>query len=391
MASAKLCAVWCRMMFMKQSGVLSSPERRIQMVSRYYVVFLVAFFGVINISFANESELPPIKVPDQIRLREAIRFVHETFDSVWSNGPRPNFELLFIDDSIEYLINHEGQPPGFGTARHDPVLERPVMARQRTFPVGFLATFPAFSGHSTILVGRPENTLPKISSAWIATLAHERLHQIQDACPGMGEKLTALDLAGKDATGMWMLNYPFPYDSVPVGVAYDAYMASLVAALHKRGTTEFPDLLRAVVAARDRLRSELSEKDYRYMAFQLWKEGIARYSEFMIPHLAARWYVPAKSSQNCRTSKPSKLQRTEFTRVLWSSYGQTLCATHTASSFMLPDWPRDCYWTSVLPAGEIDTAHAPEYRHTLFFRLLPISRRRLFLPCHGVSAPNRPS
>ena len=272
----------------------ADKRKSFQMLHQLRQIILCSLVVISSASASGETNLPPLRRTDQIRLREAIRFVDAVFDSVWAAGARPPLEVLFVDDSVEYLINHDGQTPDFASTAYDSVLDRPVKARRRTYPTGFLATFPAFSSYSTIVVGRPENTLPKTSTPWVAIIAHERLHQVQDAEPGISEKLIALDLSGADSTGMWMLNYSFPYDSIQVGEAYDAYISSLVAALDGRGTAEFPSLIAAAIAARDHLRSLLSDRDYRYMAFQLWKEGIARYSEYMFSRLAARWYLPTK-------------------------------------------------------------------------------------------------
>ena len=46
--------------------------------------------------------------------------------------------------------------------------------------------------------------------------------------------------------------------------------------------TPTPSAVKAVVAARDTLRSRLSPADYRYFEFQLWQEGVARFIEYAV-------------------------------------------------------------------------------------------------------------
>jgi hypothetical protein len=42
-----------------------------------------------------------------------------------------------------------------------------------------------------------------------------------------------------------------------------------------------------------RLRDILSESDYKYMSFQLWQEGVARYTEYKIAETASAHYNPS--------------------------------------------------------------------------------------------------
>ena len=42
----------------------------------------------------------------------------------------------------------------------------------------------------------------------------------------------------------------------------------------------------------------LSPDDYKYLAFQFWQEGIARYTEYRVAQLAAEKYKPSESFRN---------------------------------------------------------------------------------------------
>src|SRR5207247_9176473 len=113
------------------------------------------------------------------------------------------------------------------------LLKSDVYFRKRTQPTNFLATFPAIGGSmiSTIVVGQAENTSAKTSTPWVVTLLHEHFHQLQYSQPDYYPGTEALGLAHGDQTGMWMLNYPFPYEDPAVQQAFSAAANALAAAL----------------------------------------------------------------------------------------------------------------------------------------------------------------
>ncbi|HSJ76017.1 MAG TPA: hypothetical protein VK899_07545, partial [Gemmatimonadales bacterium] len=78
--------------------------------------------------------------------------------------------------------------------------------------------------------------------------------------------------------------YPFPYDSVPVREAVRRLALTLRAAVD----SESDSGLEPIIRARDALRKQLSAADYRYLEFQLWQEGVARYVEYRAANLASR-------------------------------------------------------------------------------------------------------
>ena len=51
--------------------------------------------------------------------------------------------------------------------------------------------------------------------------------------------------------------------------------------------------LTAYAEARAALQAALSADDYRYLSFQLWQEGVARYVEYRAAAIAAREYTPS--------------------------------------------------------------------------------------------------
>jgi hypothetical protein len=49
--------------------------------------------------------------------------------------------------------------------------------------------------------------------------------------------------------------------------------------------------------AKKKFRALLKDDDHKYLAFQCWQEGIARYTEYKLAELAAAEYTPSKEFQ----------------------------------------------------------------------------------------------
>jgi hypothetical protein len=167
-----------------------------------------------------------------------------------------------------------------------------------------MATFPAVGGVSTVVIGQAENTEARASARWVITLLHEHFHQLQDSQPRFYADVDALGLARGDTTGMWMLNYPFPYTKPEVRDHFSVMARTLAEALRARQKPDFKDRLAAYLKARDKFRSLLKADDYRYFAFQVWKEGIARYTEVRLAELAAGGYEPSEAFQGLKDYRP---------------------------------------------------------------------------------------
>jgi hypothetical protein len=154
----------------------------------------------------------------------------------------------------------------------------------------------------TIVIGSAERT-GKSSTAWVLTALHEHFHQWQYSQPGYYAGVSRLDLARGDTTGQWMLDYPFPYDSAPVQRAMHNLAASLIRALEASPDARAKAFTDAI-AARDTLRSSLSDADYRYFEFQLWQEGVARFMEYAAARAAADLGEPSAEFQSLPDYEP---------------------------------------------------------------------------------------
>ncbi len=209
-------------------------------------------------------------------------------DDVWPGWSKTPFSFLLVDADREILICPPRGIQGFQFFdRPFAGLDCAVVWRDRQFAVDLLATFPAFSSEPTVVMGTMQGT-GKTAEAWLLTLLHEHFHQLQYSSPGYYEKAAALGLSGGDQTGMWMLNYDFPYQDPAVQKAVAALAQGLGRAIAAHGTAEFAGALAQVQRDWRALRQTLPADDYRYFQFQVWQEGVARYVEIQIGERVAR-------------------------------------------------------------------------------------------------------
>lgn len=244
------------------------------------------------------TSVDPTSVPadDRIRIAEALRLATELGDELWSGWSRIPFAILLVTPDREFLLRHPSPSKDFTRVGYDSLLATDVYTRPRVFETTLLATFPAVNGVSTIVVGQPSSTR-KTTTAWVLTLLHEHFHQLQSSHPNYNSGVNALGLARGDQTGMWMLNFPFPYDSTSVQAPFSAYTASLLRALAAKpitiGGSSNRDVVRDLIEARARLRTALSTDDDRYLDFQSWQEGVSRYTQLKMARLAAAKFTPS--------------------------------------------------------------------------------------------------
>jgi hypothetical protein len=248
--------------------------------------FLLAAISVVA------QEKPALREIDRTRLAEAFRLSDQLGDSLWTGWSKAPFAVLLVTPDKEFLIRHPQPSKDFTLIGHDTKLKSDVYYRDRKFATNLLATFPAVGGVSTIVIGQAENTDSKTSTPWVITLMHEHFHQLQDSQPNFFQDTQALNLSRGDQTGMWMINYPFPYDSPPISSQFAIMVRLLVEAIETKPQAAFNSKLSEYLAAREKLRQSLSADDYKYLSFQLWKEGIARYTEDRVARWAATRYQP---------------------------------------------------------------------------------------------------
>lgn len=234
------------------------------------------------------QQLPQLRQADKIRIREAMTISANYGDKLFEGYSKVPFAIVLVTDSTEFLINHPNPSPDFKLLGIDDILKTNIYYRKTQFNTRFLATFPAVNGLSCIVVGTPENT-NKSSTAWVLTLLHEHFHQYQNADPNYFKSVDQLNLSGGDQTGMWMLNYPFPYDSEPIKAQHELFTKALYQAVSSINTNDYRSNLKTYLAERKKLKALLSDADYRYFSFQVWQEGLARYTEFKFLELLGNY------------------------------------------------------------------------------------------------------
>lgn len=250
---------------------------------------IIAMALSLSVYGQSRSEL---RVEDKIRIREAMNISEKYGDNIWTGYSEIPFVMILVTDSIEFLINHPNPTNDFLILEHDKILNTNVYYRTRQFNKGLLATFPAVNGVNCIVAGTPENT-NKSSTDWTITLLHEHFHHYQYSHPGYYESVDRLGLSGGDKTGMWMLNYAFPYDSTIVNEQYKRFADALSEARAGIGSERFDEKFNKYKAERSKFQQMLSSPDYTYFSFQIWQEGIARYTEYKFLELL-EGYIPSE-------------------------------------------------------------------------------------------------
>lgn len=227
---------------------------------------------------------PPAGIPIEALIASARADIAGPLRNLWSGWDRAPFGLLLVEGDQERLLCDDRSPTGFGPTSPDPVTGCPQRSRARSFPPGLLAAMPAFGPPSVIVVGTPAATHHD-PAEWRRVLFHEHFHQYQAIQPGYWDRVVALNLSRGDQTGMWMLNYAFPYaDAVAQARVAEAGRVLAQVLAHGRPTTAD---LRRYLAARAAVQAAVSPDDFRYLDFQLWQEGVARWTEFSAGELSS--------------------------------------------------------------------------------------------------------
>jgi pimeloyl-ACP methyl ester carboxylesterase len=227
------------------------------------------------------------ELADLVRLAEAFRLADAVQGKVWPGWEAAPFPVLLVTADREFLVRATRAPDGFESTGYSGVLQTEVWHRARSFDPGLLATFPAFGLPPKIVIGRAEAT-GKASTDWVLTVLHEHFHQYQMSDPNYFDQVEALDLSGGNQTGMWMLNYPFPYQSAEIAASFATLSQDLAGLLASPTSAQRRGFWRRYA----RFLGRLSDRDRRYLSLQIWQEGVARYVELRAAEAAAAAYTP---------------------------------------------------------------------------------------------------
>jgi hypothetical protein len=246
---------------------------------------------------------------DAVRIAEFYRLSSQIEDGIWPEWSKVVLPLLLITNDKEYLTRFPRIPEGFAAT------EDGFLVRDRQFPVQLQTTFSPFGPPSVIAIGEPGATASKTTTPWEITLMHEHFHQLQFAQPGYFEATDALGLKHGDSSGMWMLNYAFHYDNPEINAAFVKLLDSLLSAVEESDSKRFRHRSREYIRQRSQFLTMLSPDDRKYMDFQLWQEGVARYIQIMAAEVAATYvpthaYLALPDYESFATYAPKLRQRT---------------------------------------------------------------------------------
>lgn len=241
------------------------------------------------------SSAPAIAEIDRVRIAEAYRVGEKLQNQIWPGWSIAPFGMLFVTDEHEFLIRHAKPSDEFTSIGYDKLLKSEVFVRPRKFQKSFLATFPAFGQTPVIVVGKAENTTDKTSTRWLFVVLHEHFHQLQYSRPDYYPGVNALDLSRGDTTGMWQINYPFPYKDESTAKRFRELTDLLLAAYEAKTDAARSTMLNAYLAKRKEFAETLKPNDRKYASFQLWQEGISRYTQYKMAQLAGRKLKPSKA------------------------------------------------------------------------------------------------
>ncbi len=258
------------------------------------------------------SNVPTLTEGDRLRILEAQRLASLYRASVWPGWDRTGMPILLVTDSIEFLVSHPRPPAEFNPAGTDPQLG-PIFTRKRVLPKGLQATWPNFAGSPTMIMGTAANTGVS-SNGWAVTALHENFHEWQYGQPGYIEGVAALDLSGGDETGMWMLNFPFRYDSAEVRSKANALKKALLEFVND--STDHSGRAAAACTAWKDLARIMTPAEERYLQFQFWQEGVARYAEIEVARAAAKDSSRRSVFASAADAEPYSVTHAQLERAL---------------------------------------------------------------------------
>lgn len=253
---------------------------------------MLALLGLIVTVVSTPT--PPPEDARNIALASAI--VHRVGDRIWPGWSKTPFQIDLLTQDGPVLVN----------------VERPFAPPN--FPRDLEATIELDTG-PIIIIGQPKYTQAATPLRWSVTLLHEHFHQWQYSWPDYHAATSALNLTRGDKTGMWMLNYPFPYSDAHVDAAYATLSSNLADALQAIGTPGFADAAQRYLRSRQAFKAVLAPHDYKYFAFQCWQEGTARYTEIRVAQLAA---LAHRSDPSFLTDAQSAALMRTAGQIYWS-------------------------------------------------------------------------
>lgn len=302
------------------------------------------------IAAAVQIAVPPPAVALAPHIQAMRDYARGPGEALWPGYGDAPFSVLLIEPQGETLLCHPRLPQGFTAAGPEPITGCPRAIRARSgFGGNLLAAMPIFGPPATIVMGTPEAT-GLATARWRATVLHEHMHQWQWSLPNYYVRVAALDLAGGDQTGMWMLNFSFPYAEPRVVAAATSASLALADAVAARRSPGFAAAFARYLTARRVFAAAAGERNWRYMELQLWQEGVARWTEIALarrsPDPEMRTDAEARERQMIEALRQPDLPRRQ--REIAYPYGAAEAMLMEACG---PEWRRT--YPDVLALGPL--------------------------------------
>lgn len=233
-----------------------------------------------SIAAFSAAPTSPASSPDVGAAITQVRsFAASDGDKLWPGYGGAPLGFLLVAGDKEELLCSASVPNGFRPDGTDPASGCARYVRARSgLPDTLLAAMPLFGPPEVIVMGTPQTTGRPVPD-WTRTILHEHFHQWQGSLPQFYARVAALDLTGDDKSGMWMLNFPFPYSEPVVVSAFNDASRALGVAVDARGKPGFRTAFANYLVARAKLATSVGEKNWHYAELELWKEGVARWTE----------------------------------------------------------------------------------------------------------------
>ncbi len=311
--------------------------------------FIYNITGVVLLILLSQcSNKPTAKYKNDIdNIAEAVNIIKTYGGKLWPNYNKISYSTLLVTDSIEFLFNHPEPGKEFKPNGYSNKLNTEVYTRDITLNRGILACF-GIDKIPTAIVGTPKNT-DRSGVEWIITLVHEYFHQYQSTSEYY-KMVDELDLKGDCKTGMWMLNYAFPYENSEVKQQFRRYSEALHRLILSLDSGNVNRLFNEYMEERNKFRLLLSDKDYRYFTFQVWQEGMARYTEYKILHLLLN-----EPERNTKLQYPTNAYREYMNRLFKRE-------TNRLKNSSLDKQKRVCFYTIGFAEGLLLDRINPEWR-----------------------------
>jgi len=283
-------------------------------------------FGIVVVLLSPPAFGEPAKT--NALIADGQKLATQYGNRLWPGFSQTAFPVLVLEETGERLLCADTPPDGFVVSSIEPITNCSVHTRSPgVFPTHLQATFALPNTGPVVVMGAP--ALSEASpAAWVATLVHEHFHQYQMSWPGYFTNLHALDLHSGDETGMWAIHYPFAYTEPVTQTALAQLSRQLINILAEPQRNIRRAKAQAYARQRPGILSALSDTDRRYLEFQLWQEGVARYTEMVLVEYAAAGkngpHDFAALAANLReriTTKLTQEQLSKHQRVYFYSLG----------------------------------------------------------------------